>query len=118
MTPEQLDKVLPIPQGYQLLLAVPKADDSFGGTIIKADSTRASEEMMTLVGMVLAVGEQAYKDPVRYPLGKPWCKVGDYILMRAYTGQRFKIGDNEFRLINDDAVLATVNDFKAISRVL
>jgi co-chaperonin GroES (HSP10) len=66
------------------------------------------------------MGSQAYQDPEKFPDGA-WCKEGDYVLMRAYSGTRFKVrssqGDQEFRLINDDTVEAVVADPRVISRI-
>ena len=37
-------------------------------------------------------------------------------MFRANTGTRFKIGDTEFRLMNDDSVEAVVPDPRAVAR--
>jgi len=63
----------------------------------------------------LKVGPEAYTDKTRYPSG-PWCKPGDFILTRTYSGTRFKIFGKEFRLINEDQVDAVVQDPRGISR--
>jgi co-chaperonin GroES (HSP10) len=114
---EELSRVLPKPMGYKVLIAVPTASRTFGGNIVKADSTVQAEEILSLVGLVLELGPEAYKDKARFPSGEAYCKVGDYIMMRTYTGTRFKIKGNEFRLINDDSVEAVVPEPSAISRV-
>ena len=64
---------------------------------------------------VLRMGASAYKDPERFPTG-PWCKEGDFILVRTYTGTRFKIFGKEFRVINDDQVEFVVQDPRGITR--
>jgi co-chaperonin GroES (HSP10) len=51
----------------------------------------------------------------KFPSG-PWCKQGDFIIARAYSGTRFKIHGREFRLINDDQVEAVVQDPRGITR--
>jgi co-chaperonin GroES (HSP10) len=116
--PEALDKVLPRPQGYKILVMIPKVEQTFGGVILKASSTAQNEEVLSLMGVVLDMGPEAYKDRTRFPSGEPYCKVGDCIMMRSYSGTRFKVGDTEYRLINDDSVEALVPDPKAISRVV
>ena len=55
------------------------------------------------------MGPDCYKDKSRFPNG-PWCKRGDFVLMRAYSGTRIKIHGKEFRLINDDTPEAVVDD--------
>jgi co-chaperonin GroES (HSP10) len=67
------------------------------------------------VGAVIELGEQAYSDKERFPTG-PWCKVGDYVMFRANTGTRFKVGSQEYRLMNDDSIEAVVADPRAVTR--
>ena len=116
VTDEELELQLPKPVGYRLLIALPKIDDTFGETgIVKAEKTVYEEKLLTVVGLVLDMGEQAYKDPDRYPSG-PWCKVGDYVLFRANTGTRLRVNGVEYRLMNDDSIEAVVADPRGVSR--
>jgi co-chaperonin GroES (HSP10) len=73
------------------------------------------EEHSTTVLFVVDVGPDAYKDTTKFPSG-PWCKKGDFVLVRAYSGTRFKIYNKEFRLLNDDQVDAVVEDPRGITR--
>ena len=57
----------------------------------------------------LDVGPDAYKDKERYPDG-PWCKKGSWVIFARYAGSRMKIDGGEVRLLNDDEVLATVEN--------
>lgn len=114
-TPEQKAKQLPEPSGYRLLCAVPEVDNKTEGGIFKADITMHYEELTTPVLLVLKIGPDAYKDPARFPSG-PWCKEGDFVLTRPMAGSRVKIHGREFRLLNDDAVEAVVDDPRGISR--
>ena len=40
----------------------------------------------------------------------PWCKEKDWVIFGRYAGSRFKIDGGEVRLLNDDEILATIND--------
>tara|TARA_R110002126_G_scaffold92504_1_gene219507 strand:+ start:3066 stop:3470 length:405 start_codon:yes stop_codon:yes gene_type:complete len=112
----ELEASIPKPVGYRLLIALPNVEETFGDSgIVKAIKTVREEYILSTIGLVLDVGEQAYSDPDRFPNG-PWCKPGDYVMFRANTGTRFKIGDQEYRLMNDDSVEAVVPNPKAISR--
>lgn len=106
---------LPDPQGYRLLCAVPDVEEKTEGGIIKADITKHYEELLTTVLFVLKVGPDAYKDEKRFPSG-PWCKEGDFILVRPNAGTRVKIHNQELRIINDDSVEAVVEDPRGIKR--
>lgn len=108
---------LPQPTGYKLLCVVPDVSDTFeNSSIVKADSFMRSEEHATTVLFVLKVGPDAYKDTAKFPSG-PWCKEGDFVLVRTYSGTRFKIYGKEFRLLNDDQIDAVVDDPRGVTRV-
>jgi len=74
------------------------------------------EELLSPVLFVVALGPDCFKDPARFPSG-PSCKVGDFVMTRPGSGSRVKIHGREFRIINDDAVEAVVEDPRGIARV-
>lgn len=119
LTPEVKAKQLPEPKGYHILCMVPKADEKFSadGAIVKADTVQKVEEQTTQVLFVVKLGDLAYKDAARFPTG-PWCKEGDFVITRAYSGTRMRIHGTEFRIINDDTVEATVEDPRGVARAL
>lgn len=106
---------LPDPKGYKLLIALPEPDEVTEGGIIKAKQTMEIEEIGSICGFVLKMGPDAYDDKKKFPNG-PYCKEGDWVLMRSYSGTRFKIHGKEFRLINDDSVEAVVQDPRGIEK--
>ena len=113
---ERKAKQLPEPTGYHILCMVPKIEDKFGDSgILKSTESVRVEEQTTLVLFVAKIGPDAYKDEKRFPSG-PWCKVGDFIITRAYSGTRVKIHGTEWRIINDDSVDGVVEDPRGISR--
>lgn len=107
---------LPTPKGYRILIAVPAVEEKTKGGIILPDSVKSKEETASIAAQVIDMGPDCYADPDRFPSG-PYCKDGDWIMIRAYSGTRFKIGEKEFRLINDDTVEATLNGPQGIERV-
>jgi co-chaperonin GroES (HSP10) len=115
------DLQLPEPKGYRILIAIPKKDETYkGSAILIAETERKKEETASIVGLVVKLGDQAYDDQEKFPNG-PWCKEGDFIIMKSYSGTRFKVttddGDQEFRLINDDTVEAVVADPRVVTRI-
>lgn len=113
----QLEAMLPKPVGYRILIAMPTVTETFGTSgIVKAETTKHHESILSMVGMVLELGEQAYADKDRFPTG-PWCKQGDYVMFRANSGTRFKVAGQEYRLLNDDTIEAVVADPSGIQRV-
>lgn len=114
-TAEEKAKQVPDPSGYRILCAIPNIDDKYESGIVKADITMQHEELLTTVLWVIKMGPDCYKDPARFPTG-PWCKVGDFVLVRPHAGTRLKIHGREFRIINDDSVEGVVEDPRGISR--
>jgi co-chaperonin GroES (HSP10) len=112
---ERKAKQLPDPQGYRILCAIPDIENKYDSGIIKADITRQHEEILTTVLFVVQLGPDAYKDTVKFPTG-PWCKEGDFVIVRSNSGTRLDIHGKEFRIINDDTVEAVVEDPRGIRR--
>jgi len=105
----------PVPVGYHVLVAIPKAEHRSSGGIIIPDNSRDREQTASIVGKVIAVGNDAYDNPDKFPNGA-WCKPGDWVIFRSYSGTRFNIGEQEFRMINDDTVEGVVADPSVIKR--
>lgn len=106
---------IPTPSGHKILCALIDVDDKFESGILKSDQTVKIEELTSPVLFVIKLGVSAYKDTDRFPDG-PWCKEGDFVLTRPYTGTRINIHGKEFRIINDDQVDGVVLDPRGISR--
>ena len=114
---DDLELELPIPVGYRLLIAMPDVEETFGDSgIIKSSKEIHLDTVMSTIGLVLDVGEEAYSDKDRFPSG-PWCKQGDYVMFRMNTGTRFKVRGKEYRLMNDDSIEAVVADPRGVTRV-
>ena len=106
---------LPKPSGYRILCAIPEVEKEYDSGILKPDSAIRTDELLTTVLFVVALGPDCYTDPKRYPTG-PWCKQGDFVLVRPNAGTRLVIHGREFRLLNDDSIEAVVDDPRGISR--
>jgi co-chaperonin GroES (HSP10) len=114
-TDDRKAKQLPDPSGYRILCGIPNIEDTYDSGILKSDITLQHEELLTTVLFVVKMGPDCYKDAARFPSG-PWCKEGDFILVRPHAGTRLKIHGREFRIINDDSVEGVVEDPRGISR--
>jgi co-chaperonin GroES (HSP10) len=108
-------KQLPQPSGYRILCAIPEQETEYDSGLIKADETMRYEEVLTTVLFVVDMGPDCYKDEKRFPTG-PWCKQGDFVLVRPNAGTRLVIHGREFRIINDDSVEGVVQDPRGIKR--
>ena len=104
----------PDPVGHFMLVALPKVELS--KLLITPDAVTERERAASVIGTVIALGPDCYKDPEpivpdivrqalvagapvsvsliaprpRFPSG-PWCKAGDTVLFSRYAGKRFTI---------------------------
>jgi len=112
---EEKARQLPDPSGYRILCAIPEVEEEYESGLIKADVTRSYEEKLATVLFVVSLGPDCYSDKSRFPSG-PWCKKGDFVIVRPHAGTRLLIHGREFRLINDDSVESVVQDPRGIKR--
>lgn len=111
----QLAAELPVPMGYRILIALPEVQEKTAGGIIRPDELRKREETASILGLVVELGPDCYNDPDRFPNGA-YCKAGDWVIFRSYSGTRFKIKGREYRLINDDTVEGVVSKPEVFER--
>lgn len=108
LTPEDLDS-LPIPTGYRLLMIPYSPPKTTKSGIIVSDQMQKTETVASTVGYVIKTGPDCYADKSRYPDG-PWCKEGDFVLFGRYAGARIQRDGLEMRILNDDEILALIDD--------
>lgn len=112
----EYDMQLPTPVGYRLLIALPQPEENYEGTsVLKTEKEKQLGHIMSIIGLVVDMGKEAYRDKDRFPRG-PWCKRGDYVLFRMNSGTRFSVGGLEYRLMNDDSIEAVVDDPRGVTR--
>ena len=113
--------LLPDPVGYHMLVALPTMAEKTASGIYIPEPVNDRERAATVVGVVVAMGDECYKDPKRFPAGKPWCKVGDTVLFARYSGMRFRSMDAasgelvEYRMLSDDNIVGVVPDGAEVS---
>jgi len=113
---EEFKRKLPEPKGYKLLIAIPKVEDKTESGVYMPDNLTKLEQTASIVGLVVEAGPDAYMDQDKFPNG-PYCKKGDFVVFRSYSGTRFTVQKEEFRLINDDTVEAVVDDPRGFARI-
>lgn len=114
-TPEKIEEdetligQLPTPTGYRIMILPFSRKQKTKGGIWLADSTLEQERIGTNVGYVVSLGPDAYKDKNKFPAGA-WCKPKDWVIFGRYAGARIKIEGGDLSLLNDDDILAVVNN--------
>ena len=114
-TPERLQEdsslqeKLPVPTGYRILMLPFVPGKVTRGVIHLAKKTVDKERLATVVGYVVKLGPDAYKDDRKFPEG-PWCQEGDWVIFGRYAGARIQIEGGDLRLLNDDEILAVIDN--------
>ena len=101
---------IPIPQPtLWRILVQPLEIEQHVGQIELTEATRQQNKLLTVVGKVVAMGEQAYKKATLQDANNP--VVGSWVLFATHGGHKIELADGrEYRIMNDDAVIAVVDD--------
>ena len=100
---------LPAPTGWRMLILPFKMNEKTKGGLYLGQDTLERQQVGSTCGLILAMGPDCYGDKEKFPEG-PWCKKGDWIIFARYAGSRIQIDGGEVRLLNDDEVLATIDN--------
>ena len=99
---------LPKPTGWRMVVLPFKMPEKTKGGLYLGQDTLERQQVGSTCGLVLAMGPHCY-DKEKFPEG-PWCKKGDWVIFARYAGSRIQIDGGEVRLLNDDEVLATIEN--------
>jgi co-chaperonin GroES (HSP10) len=103
-----LNARLPEPTGWHILVLqyVRPTDTKTAGGIILPGVTLKEDEYQGRVGIVLAVGPDAYCDKTRTP-GGPWTRVGDWVAWprMAEASAKIAFGEATLVVLQDERVL-------------
>ena len=107
---------LPVPKGWKVLVEKPKAKEKTAGGIYLADISKEAEDYLSITAKVVSVGPMCWydKETGKPWIGGAWAQPGDWVLIPKFTSFRMEINDKEYRLLNDDEIIATIDDPKGI----
>jgi len=100
---------MPNPTGWRILVLPYRGKGKTEKGLYMPDTVVEQAQVSTQVGYVLKVGPLAYKDSEKFPSGA-WCEEKDWVMFARYSGSRFNIDGGEVRILNDDEILARIND--------
>lgn len=90
------------PLGERVVVEREEAETKTAGGIVLPDSAKDKPTR----GVIVSVGDgRLLDDGSRAPLQ---VKVGDRVLFSSYSGQEFKLGDEEFILMSEEEILAVI----------
>ena len=102
----------PKPTGHRILVKTLDISNKTNKGIYLPDSSVQDHRAVASIGKVIDLGADAYN---REDMSEPWCKIGDYVMFGKYVGHKFKFGQAELRIMNDDEILGTVPDVSEIT---
>jgi co-chaperonin GroES (HSP10) len=100
---------MPNPTGWRILVLPYRGKGKTEKGLYMPDTVVEQQQVSTQVGYVLKVGPLAYKDSEKFPSG-PWCHEKDWVMFARYSGSRFNIDGGEVRILNDDEILACIDE--------
>ena len=106
-------KKIPQPVGYRILIRPRGITEKTKGGIILTDSIKDGQSYLNSVGQILAMGNECYSDRK-----KPWCKVGDWVIFGRYAGARISVQNVKMVLLNDDEIIATLENPEVVTQQL
>lgn len=113
LDPDAMDKSLldrmPQPTGWRMLILPYRGKETTEGGIYIPNKVLDDTQIQTVVGYVVKQGPLCYKDTDKFPEG-PWCEEKQWVVFARYAGSRFRIEGGECRIINDDEILAVIED--------
>lgn len=120
----EVEAELPVtPIGWRVLIRPFEPPKESAGGIALPKEARESEEHLTYVGQIVAMGDQCYTAVTRSGIElaniDPKPKVGDWILYGTYGGQKIvtKTGV-KYLMMNDDGIMGIVSDPSAFRAYL
>ena len=113
LDPKAMDKSLlermPQPTGWRMLILPYRGKETTEGGIYIPNQVLNDTQLQTVVGYVVKQGPLCYKDADKFPDG-PWCTEKQWVIFARYAGSRFRIDGGECGILNDDEILATIDD--------
>tara|TARA_R110002012_G_scaffold268599_1_gene452570 strand:- start:1394 stop:1813 length:420 start_codon:yes stop_codon:yes gene_type:complete len=98
---------LPGIPGYHVLVQPVIVKEKTKGGIIIPEKLQDDIAYLTTVGKVLKLGDLAYGDEDKFPLGK-WCTTGDYVCYGKFSGQKLVYKGLKLLLLFDDQIIMKV----------
>ena len=113
LDPAAMDKSLldrmPTHTGWRMLILPYRGKETTDGGIYIPTKVLDDTQIQTEVGYVVKQGSLCYKDEEKFPDG-PWCQEKQWVIFARYAGSRFRIEGGECRILNDDEILAVIDD--------
>jgi len=103
--------------GHRVLVQYRSSKKMSAGGIIIPGTSQEIDALQTTVVKVVSMGNGCYKARASGETwaSGAWCDTGDMVLIPKFAGQRFRVGEAWFTMLNDDNILGRVTDVDAIT---
>ena len=99
-----------IPCGHRVVVKLKKIEETTkSGIIIDTGENLKRQQYGVEEAFVESLGPTAFR---AFDDGEPWCKVGDLVAIVKYSGKDYKDGDDIYRIINDEDIMAIIEEDK------
>lgn len=121
---KEVEAQLPVvPIGWRVLVRPFEPPKTTAGGIELPEEARESEEHLTYVGQIVAMGSECYKIVTRSGIDMskidPKPKVGDWVMYGTYGGQKIITKSGvKYLMMNDDGIMGIVPDPSAFRAYL
>jgi co-chaperonin GroES (HSP10) len=107
------------PLGWRVLIQPYQPDPMSEGGIAIPEEAIDNTRILTSVGRIVAMGNKAFTAKTRAGIDmseiEPMPKVGDWVVFGAYGGLKItRRNGTEYRLLNDDAIMAIARNPKEL----
>ena len=101
------------PLGYRVLLRLRPTIKKVGSVFLP-DSTEEAQRELATIAQVVELGPAAFNEQSKFE--GDTVKVGDWVLISKYNGARIdtKAEGPQYRVVNDDEILAVITDPDAV----
>lgn len=105
------------PLGWRVVVRPYRPEKFTEGGIELPEEALDNAQILTFVGQIVDMGNKAFTAVTRAGIDmseiEPRPKVGDWVLYGSYGGQKIVLkNQTEYRLMNDDAIMAVARDPK------
>ena len=103
---------LPEIRGWRILVRKQKPKEVTSGGILLSDASKDAESYLNVTAQVVQCGPLCWheRDTGQPWPGGAWAKPGDWVIIPKFTQFKMEIEGEEYRIINDDEVIAVVDD--------
>jgi len=94
------------PCGHRVVVKLKKIEEvSKTGIILSQGNNLKREKYGVEEAIVVKLGRTAFK---AFDDGEAWCEVGDLVAITKYSGKDYEDGEEIYRIINDDDIMAVL----------